>query len=324
MSEVVCLKDLELYANKHEQKLVRDYHACGANSEQTLQDNTNAFKRIRMRPQVLKNVSYMDLSTTLLGKTISFPVAIAPTGMQCLSHCHGEVATAKAAASMQTGMILSTWSNKSMEEVVSAAPSCLHWFQLYIVKDGGLTASLVKRAEKAGYKALVVTVDTPVVGLRLPDLRNGFQVDNRISVYCFISFRLPNLESDSSKHFQGDMYGPIRISPAVTWRDIARIKRSTSLPIVLKGILTAEDAKMAVRIGIDGIIVSNHGGRQLDGVLASIDALPEVVESVKGSDVEVYLDSGVRQGTDVLKALALGARAVFVGRPALWGLTYKV
>ncbi|KAJ8045517.1 Hydroxyacid oxidase 1 [Holothuria leucospilota] len=324
MADVVCLRDLEKFAERYQAKWVRDYYTSGANSEQTLSDNVDAFKRIRLCPQLLKDVSNVDLSTTLLGEKISFPVAIAPTGMQSLAHPQGEVATAKAAASMQTGMILSTWSNKSMEEVVSVAPSCLHWFQLYIVKDGGLTASLVKRAEKAGYKALVVTVDTPVVGLRLPDLRNGFQVDSSIRYYSVIFLSLPHLEKvQKSPDQEGDMYGPISISPAVTWKDIEWLKQITSLPIVLKGILTAEDAKMAVKSGVAGIIVSNHGGRQLDGVLASIDALPEVVEAVKGTDVEVYLDGGVRQGTDVLKALALGARAVFVGRPALWGLTYK-
>ncbi|KAJ8045515.1 Hydroxyacid oxidase 1 [Holothuria leucospilota] len=339
MANAVCLRDLEVFAKRHQTKWVRDFYAGGANSEQTLSDNVDAFKRIRLCPQMLKDVSDIELSTTLLGEKISFPVAIAPTGMQRLAHPQGEVATAKAAASMETAMILSTWSSTSLEEVASAAPSCLRWFQLYILKDRGLVASLVKRAEKAGYKALVLTVDVPVVGLRLSDLRNSFQVHNRIRFYFyFFSFLLSfcsakiissnsavddlekvNKSSDEGTH----RYGPVVPSPEVTWKDIKWLKEMTSLPVILKGILTAEDAKMAVKSGVAGIIVSNHGGRQLDGVLASIDALPEVVEAVKGSEVEVYLDGGVRQGTDVLKALALGARAVFVGRPALWGLTCK-
>ncbi|PIK36714.1 hypothetical protein BSL78_26464 [Apostichopus japonicus] len=202
-----------------------------------------------------------------------------------------------------------------MEDVISASPNCLHWYQLYIVKDRKLTETMVRRAEKAGYKALVLTVDTPIVGIKLADLRNGFRVDS--------SIRLPNLEHENSSNTEGDMYGPIQISPAVTWKDVGWLKTITKLPIVLKGILSGSDAEIAVENGVAGIIVSNHGGRQLDGVLATIDALPEVVEAVKGSDVEVYLDGGVRKGTDVLKALALGARAVFIGRPVLWGLAYK-
>lgn len=312
----MCLEDLEKYAQKHLEKSVYDYYSCGANSEQTLQENGDAFKRIRLCPRLLVDVSERDLSTTILGDNLSFPVAISPTAMQSLAHQDGEIGTARAAASMGSGMILSSYSTKSIEDVAASSPDCLCWFQLYIFKDKELTERLVRRAERAGYKALVLTVDTPIVGIRLADLRNGFKVDSSIS--------LPNLEDADTTNSEGDLYGKVTLSPAVSWKDISWLKTISKLPIVLKGILSGDDARRAADIGVAGIIVSNHGGRQLDGVLATIDALPEVVQAVRETDIEVYLDGGVRKGTDILKALALGARAVFIGRPAIWGLAYKV
>lgn len=320
---MTCLDDFEDYARRHLPKIVYDYYSSGANLEQTVKDNVAAFRRLRLYPELLQDVSKRDLSTTILGEKIDFPVAIAPTAMQKMAHPHGEVATAKAAASVNTGMVLSSWATSSIEEVQEAAPDGLRWFQLYVYKDRELTKNLVKRAEKAGYRALFLTVDTPQLGRRYADVKNNFTLPPPL--------KLANFEDQSSQSegvvSSGDSglaeYVANQIDASLSWDDVEWLKTVTTLPIVLKGILTEEDAVEAVNHGVAGIVVSNHGGRQLDGVLATIDALPEVVRAVKGSNVEVYLDGGVRLGTDVLKALALGARAVFIGRPVLWGLTYK-
>ncbi|KAJ8044906.1 Hydroxyacid oxidase 1 [Holothuria leucospilota] len=337
---MTCLDDFEDYARRHLPKIVYDYYSSGANLEQTVKDNVAAFRRLRLYPELLQDVSKRDLSTTILGEKIDFPVAIAPTAMQKMAHPHGEVATAKAAASVNTGMVLSSWATSSIEEVQEAAPDGLRWFQLYVYKDRELTKNLVKRAEKAGYRALFLTVDTPQLGRRYADVKNNFtlppplnrnEILSNLSInYCVVD-RLANFEDQSSQSegvvSSGDSglaeYVANQIDASLSWDDVEWLKTVTTLPIVLKGILTEEDAVEAVNHGVAGIVVSNHGGRQLDGVLATIDALPEVVRAVKGSSVEVYLDGGVRLGTDVLKALALGARAVFIGRPVLWGLTYK-
>ncbi|XP_072165889.1 2-Hydroxyacid oxidase 1-like [Diadema setosum] len=322
MSSIVCLQDLEDYAGKHLAKNAYDYYRSGANDEQTLHDNRAAFQRLRIRPRILRDVSVRDLSTTVLGQPLPFPIAIAPTAMQRMAHPEGELATARAATAAGTGMILSSWATSSIEEVAEASGSGIRWFQLYIYRDRETTRNLVKRAERAGYKALFVTVDTPILGKRLSDVRNKFSLPE--------PYRLANFapRTDQSRGVQGTSssglaeYVASQIDPSLSWKHIEWLKSITTLPIVLKGVLTAEDAREAVAHNVAGIVVSNHGARQLDGVPATIDALPEVVEAVRGTGVEVYLDGGVRTGTDVLKALALGARAVFIGRPALWGLAF--
>ncbi|XP_048829916.1 hydroxyacid oxidase 1 isoform X2 [Brienomyrus brachyistius] len=249
------------------------------------------------------------------------PVCVSATAMQRMAHADGETATARACRAVGTGMTLSSWATSTIEEVAAAAPGGLRWMQLYIYKDRDLTLSLVRRAEKAGYKGIFVTVDTPYLGRRRNDVRNQFKLPSNLSM---VNFESPDLAFSSKENFGEDnslaLYVARSIDPSLKWEDIAWLKSMTTLPVVLKGILTAEDAKEALKYGIDGILVSNHGARQLDGVLATIDALPEIVEAV-GGRVEVFLDGGVRRGTDVLKALALGARAVFLGRPILWGLS---
>ncbi|XP_038072860.1 hydroxyacid oxidase 1-like isoform X2 [Patiria miniata] len=247
------------------------------------------------------------MRTTMLGQDIAFPIAVAPTSMHCLAHNDGELATARAVGSVGTGMILSAGTNSTMEDVAAALfPNGLRWAQLYIFKDLSLVRRIVKKAETNGYGALVVTIDYPVSNkgpwgsLRIPP---------HIKMANFADVELSRLSS-------------VVINESVTWKDIDWLHSITSLPIVLKGIRTGEMAREALNHNIAGIVVSNTGGRNLDGLPATIDALSEVVEAVRGSCMEVYLDGGVRTGTDVLKALALGARAVFIGRPIIWGLAY--
>ncbi|XP_064621883.1 2-Hydroxyacid oxidase 1-like [Lineus longissimus] len=317
---LVCVDDFEKLAFKLLPKNALDYYRSGANHEQTLQDNTDAFKRLRIRPRMLVGVANRDPSTTILGQKIDFPICIAPTAMHRMAEPDGELATSRAAASMNTAMILSTLSTTSIEDVAAAAPSGLRWFQLYIYRDRAVTRNLVARAERSGYKALVLTVDTPLFGRRIADSKNRFVLPPHLKLANFDStdFKGSGL-GQSNKDSGLSEYANSLFDASLNWSDISYLRTISKLPIVVKGILTAEDALKAVEVGVDGIIVSNHGARQLDGVPATIDALPEVISAVNGR-CEVYLDGGVRQGTDCLKALAIGARAVFVGRPVLWGL----
>ncbi|XP_065907378.1 2-Hydroxyacid oxidase 1-like isoform X2 [Dysidea avara] len=323
MFKPVCLADFEEHFLKSLDRNARDYFSSGANQELTLKDNVEAFNRYRLRPRMLRDVSNVNMKTTIMGNEIDFPIGIAPTGVQKMAHPEGEVATARAASSMNTCMILSTWSTTSIEEVAQANGSGLRWFQLYVFKDKSVTVDLVQRAEMAGYKAIVITVDTSRVGKKLADDRNRFNLLSHLHRVNATTDTLDNTQS-SQEAQESFVYKSTRtmLDPKLTWDTITWMKSFTKLPVIVKGILTGEDAKLAVQHGVDGIIVSNHGGRQLDGVLAAIDVLGEVVEAVEGR-VEVYLDGGVRQGTDVLKALALGAKAVFIGRPVLWGLAYQ-
>uniref|UniRef100_A0A8C6JRK9 (S)-2-hydroxy-acid oxidase n=1 Tax=Melopsittacus undulatus TaxID=13146 RepID=A0A8C6JRK9_MELUD len=297
----------EAYAKKHLPKIAWDYFAAGADDCSTRDENILAYKRIRFRPRMLRDVSMMDIRTKLLGTEISFPVGIAPTGFHQLAWPDGEKSTAR-------GTLL-TYSTCTLEEIAAAAPGGIRWFQLYIHCNRAVSQQLVQQAEALGFQGLVLTADLPYTGKRRDDIRNGFRLPPHM--------KLKNLEGA----FEGvdcSEYGlpPNSLDPSVTWNDIYWLRSLTHLPIIIKGILTKEDAELAVRHGVQGIIVSNHGGRQLDGGPATIDALVEVVEAVQGK-IEVYLDGGIRKGSDVLKALALGAKCVFIGRPALWGLAYK-
>ncbi|NWV42720.1 HAOX2 oxidase, partial [Grantiella picta] len=305
---MVCLSDFEAYAKKYLPKIAWDYFAAGADDCTTRDENILAYKRIRFRPRMLRDVSVMDIRTKILGTEISFPVGIAPTGFHQLAWPDGEKSTAKAARAMNTCYIASTYSTCTLEEISAAAPGGLRWFQLYIHRNRAASQQLVQRAEALGFQALVLTTDVPYTGKRRDDVRNGFRLPPHMKV--------KNLE----KAFE--VCKMSLLDPSVTWNDIYWLQSLTRLPVIIKGILTREDAELAVRHGVQGIIVSNHGGRQLDEVPATIDALVEVVEAVRGR-VEVYVDGGIRKGSDVLKALALGAKCVFIGRPALWGLAYK-
>ncbi|MEO8323022.1 MAG: alpha-hydroxy acid oxidase [Actinomycetota bacterium] len=282
------------------------YFSGGAGHELTLEDNVAAFGRRRLRPRVLMGIAGVDTRTTMLGREVSFPVAFAPAGFNRLAHPEGEVAVTMAAAEAGIVHCCSTFSSRTIEDVGAAGDR--PWFQLYASYDRSVTDSLLGRAEAAGYQAVAVTVDLPVVGYRDRELRNYFEVPPE-----FFANLSPDLEGELSDVVSRET------DQGLSWDDIDRVRSATSMQVLLKGILTAEDARIAVEHGVDGIMVSNHGGRQLDRSVASLDALEEVVQTA-GDACEVYLDGGVRRGVDVVTALALGARAVFVGRPYLYAL----
>ncbi|KAL3282799.1 hypothetical protein HHI36_005965 [Cryptolaemus montrouzieri] len=316
-----CLDDFEKHALSVLPKNALDYYTSGAGAQTTLEDNKRAFSRYKIRPRFLRDVSKRDLSTTVLGEKISMPIGISPTAMQRMAHPEGELANARAAEAMGTIYTLSTIATSSIEEVAQAAPKCVKWFQLYIFRDRSVTIDLVQRAEKAGFKALVLTVDAPVFGIRLADVRNRFTMPPHLALKNFTSLSMTKFD-DKIEGSRLTGYVASLFDDTLNWEDIKWLKTITTLPILLKGILTAEDAVLAVNHQVDGIVVSNHGGRQLDSTFASIDVLEEIVNAV-GNKTEVYLDGGIRDGTDVFKALVLGAKMVFIGRPALWGLAYN-
>ena len=294
-----------------------DYIAGGAEDEVSLHRNREAYQKWALRPRVLVDVAKRDTSTTVLGQPISMPILVAPTAFHGLVHPDGEVATARGAAAAGTLMIASAIATKTLEEI-AAAIAAPRWFQLYVWKDRKVTADLVKRAAAAGYRAICLTVDTPFLGRREKDERNAFTLPPGLGIANVRPAGLDGMpESERGSAFA--KYVAELLDPTVTWRDIAWLRSLTSLPLVLKGIMTGEDAMLAVENGVDGIIVSNHGGRQLDSTLGTLDALPDIVAAVRDR-AEVYMDGGIRRGTDVLKALALGAKAVLVGRSPLWGL----
>jgi isopentenyl diphosphate isomerase/L-lactate dehydrogenase-like FMN-dependent dehydrogenase len=287
------------------------YLAGGAGDEWTLRENRAAFARWTFRPRVLCDVSGISTATTVLGKPIELPVLVGPVAYQQLYDPEGECATARAAAAAGTGMGVSTFSTRSHEEIAAAAPGLLQWSQLYVFRDRGFTREHLAAAGAAGCSALLLTVDTPRLAQRERDLRVGFEIPSDLP--------LPYARSaigDAPRN-PADQFALLDAS--VSWPDLEWISGEAGLPVVLKGIVTAEDARLAVEHGAAAIVVSNHGGRQLDGVPGTLDALPEVVEAVAGR-VEVYLDGGIRRGTDVAKALTLGARAVLAGRAPIFGL----
>jgi (S)-2-hydroxy-acid oxidase len=319
----INVAEYEAHAATHLPRQVYDYYRSGAHDQITLADNMNAFNRLVLRPRCLVDVSRIDMSTTVLGQRISSPICVAPTAMQRMAHPEGELATARAAASLGTLMTLSSLSTTNLTVLArSCPPDSLRWFQLYIYRDRAVTVSLVRAAEAAGFKAIALTVDTPFFGTRENDVRNGFAMPTHLSL---ANFEAKEHSKDIITEKAGGSglakYAASLFDASLTWKDIAWLRSQTTLPIVIKGVLTREDTLLAVEHGCDAILVSNHGARQVDTCAATIDALPEVVAAVNGR-CEVYLDGGVRRGTDVLKALALGARAVFVGRPVLWGLAY--
>ncbi|XP_072032432.1 2-Hydroxyacid oxidase 1-like [Amphiura filiformis] len=322
-NQLVCLDDYEKKAEQLLPKFAFDFYAGGADDQQTLQDNKEAFKRFRLRPRLMRDVSNRDMSTTILGHHLPHPIAIGPSSFHKMAHPDGEIATVKGAAMTSTPMcVAGSGSNVTLEDLAEAVKDSTTplWIQFYIYKDRQINERLIKRAEKAGYEALFVTVDLPCIGKRRSDIRNQFNMPSNLG-FANIAGELESQQLYTKGKGSGlENFINTQIDPSVTWEDIKWLRRITKLPIVLKGILTAEDARETVKYGVNGILVSNHGGRQLDGVLATIDVLSEVVEAVRESNVEVYLDGGVRKGTDILKALALGAKAVFIARPVIWGL----
>jgi len=304
-----------------------DYVAGGAGGEDTMRANREAFYRWRIVPRMLRDVAKRDLSVELLGARLSAPVLLGPVGVQEIVHDHADVASARAAASLGLPFVLSTMSSRPIEEVAQAAAKVAEsprWFQLYWGKNPELTASMVQRAECAGYSALVVTLDTHSLGWRERDLHHGYLpfmtgqgLSNYFSDPVFRGLLAQPPEQNLTAAIQ--LWGSLFSNPALTWKELGFLRRHTRVPIILKGILCAHDAARALEAGVDAVIVSNHGGRQVDGSIGALDALPEVVRKLKGR-LPVLFDSGIRRGADVFKALALGAHAVLLGRLYLWGL----
>jgi 4-hydroxymandelate oxidase len=294
------------------------YFAGGAGDELTLRDNVEAFGRWQLRPRMLVDLSSTSAATTVLGTEVSMPLLVAPTAIQRLCHPDGEPGTARAAAAVGTVMCLSSIATATPADVAEAAPDVKRWFQLYCFRDEGVTRSLIEQAVEAGFSAILLTVDAPLAGRRERDFRTRFVVPPDIRVPSVAAALAAG--GDPPPVTIQEVFG--LLDQSLSWRDLERIAALSDLPLLVKGILTEEDARLACEHGADGVVVSNHGGRQLDGVPASLDALPEVVEAVDGR-IEVLMDGGIRRGTDVVKALALGARAVLAGRAVLWGLATR-
>ena len=318
--EPVNVFEFEALARERLSPSAYDYYAGGAADEVTLRANRAAYDRIPLHYRVLVDVSRRELATTVLGQPVALPILVAPTAFHRLATAEGERATARAAGAAGTVMILSTLSTTPVEEVVAAASGPV-WFQLYVYRDRQATEGMVRRAEAAGCQALVLTVDAPLLGRRERDVRNRFRLPPGLAVANLLSEgygEVPPAVAGSGLA----AYVAALLDPALSWRDVAWLRSITRLPVLVKGIVRPDDAVRAAEAGAAGVVVSNHGGRQLDTSPATIDVLPEVADALasRGHRIEVLMDGGVRRGTDVLKALALGARAVLVGRPILWGL----
>ncbi|MFF0296547.1 alpha-hydroxy acid oxidase [Kitasatospora sp. NPDC004615] len=312
------LADFERAARDRLPAEIWDFVQGGSGAERTLAANRARFEQCRLRPRTLVDVSATDQRLTLLGSRLETPIGIAPMAYHQLFHPEGEVATARAAGRAGALMVAGIFASRTLESIAEAATGPL-WLQLYWLRRRDALAALVERAEAAGYRALMLTVDAPRIGRRLRDARNGFAIPAHIravnvdQAVMAASHRAGHGSSGIADHAKE------QFDPTLTWADLAWLRERTRLPIVLKGILTAEDARLATEHGVDAVLVSNHGGRQLDGALPSLAALPEVAAAVP-PNLPVLLDGGVRTGTDVALAVALGARAVLIGRPLLWGL----
>ncbi|KAL6249595.1 hypothetical protein RBB50_003448 [Rhinocladiella similis] len=318
---ITTIGDLKRVASAKMPQATRDYYNMGSMDMITLRENEKAFDRLKIRPRILADVSNIDTSIHILGKTVALPFGFSPAAMHCLAHAEGERATSRAAAGMNIPMVLSTYSTVSLEDVRKEGGDNPYAFQLSIVKDRNMTLSWIKRAEAAGYCALFITVDAPVLAKRASESA-GQQFELPEGIH------LPNLSSPSPDGSQSSS-APVRSykyagrDSSNSWESVIPwVRRNTKLEIWLKGIYCAEDVQRAIHYGLDGVIVSNHGGRQLDGVPATIEALPECASAAKGR-IKIGIDGGIRRGSDIFKALALGADCCFMGRVPLWGLAYK-
>ena len=312
--EPVDIPDYAKLAPAHMSKMAWEYISGGAADELSLNWNHEAYDRLRLRPRVLVDVSQIDTRVTLLGQELAFPILLAPTAYHKLAHPEGELATARGAGAADATMVVSTSATTSVEDIAAVATRPL-WYQLYVQRDRDFTRELVRRAEATGCKALVITVDSPVLGARYREARVKFTLPPGVE-----RANLRGLKTATGGHraTEGNIYSAL-LDPTLTWKEIEWLRSITKLPVLLKGILTPDDAARAADLGVAGVIVSNHGGRNLDTVPATIDALPEVAARV-GGRIPVLVDGGIRRGTDVLKAIALGASAVLIGRAYLFGL----
>jgi 4-hydroxymandelate oxidase len=324
MSSAAVHENLPLHLDEYESaarsrldRAVYDYFAGGAEDEVTLRANRAAYRSIFLRPRVLVDVHAVDTSLDLLGLKLAHPVFLAPTAFQRLAHADGEIATARAAGACGALLIASMLSTRTFEDIAAAATGPL-WFQVYMLRDRELTLSLVRRAEAAGARALCLTVTVPVQGRRERDERNAFTLPAGIEMANLSGHRQATMPQTSGSRLAA--YIGLEFDPTLSWQDLEWLCRSTRLPVLVKGIITPADALLALDHGAAGVIVSNHGGRQLDTAEPTIIALPRVVDAVAGR-APVLVDGGIRRGSDIIKALALGASAVGIGRPYLWGLT---
>ncbi|XP_018012839.1 glycolate oxidase 3 isoform X1 [Hyalella azteca] len=317
---LVCVQDFATAAAARLPLMALDYYRSGATSQVTLIENRRAMRRWYILPRLLRDVSTRSLGTSVFGHSLQLPIAIAPTALQKMAHPLGECASASAAGRHGTVFTLSTIATSSIEEVARSAPNAIKFFQLYIYRDRSLTEKLVERAKAAGFKAIVLTVDAATFGIRRADIRNNFNLPPHL--------KLANFESTSDEGTLGDRgtgnsgineYVKDNFDAGITWQDLKWLINVTTLPVVVKGILTSADASLALQAGVAAVWVSNHGARQVDGVPPTIEALPHVVAEVNGR-CPVFVDGGFTDGSDIFKALALGASLVFIGRPVLWGL----
>jgi isopentenyl diphosphate isomerase/L-lactate dehydrogenase-like FMN-dependent dehydrogenase len=311
MEQLLTLDDAERMAQASLPADAWGYVAGGAGDERTLRWNREAFSRCRLRYRVLIDVSDVSTETSVLGTPVSMPVLVAPMAYQQIAHEDHELATARGAAAAGTLMCLSTVATATPAAVAEAAPGAPRWLQIYVFKDRSVSDEVIEEALGSGFTALVLTADLPVVGIRDREVRAGFDTPEE-QVPAMVAARARMGDEDPALEL---------LDPGVEWQYVTELRERYGVPVIVKGLVTAEDARLACEHGASGVVVSNHGGRQLDGAIASLEALPEVVEAVDGR-AEVYLDGGVRRGTDVVTALAIGARAVFVGRPVLYGLAF--
>ncbi|KAJ4333613.1 hypothetical protein N0V87_007463 [Didymella glomerata] len=337
----LTIEELRVLAAQRMDKQTRDYYNEGSDSGSTLAENISAYQKYRIRPRVLRDISVIDTSVNVFGQQISTPIGAASTAMHCLAHPDGEIATARACKAQDTVMGLSSFATQTLEDVKDAIGNTPMALQLYLFEERDHSIKLIKRAKVAGYKAVLLTVDTPVLGRRNLEIRNQFTLPKHLKIANFANrddedSGKSNTVSEAGYH-DGEKRvlpkGPIRFhthaaNPTLTWeKDIEWLKQQChpEMQVWVKGVETGEDALLACQHGVDGIVVSNHGGRQLNGALATLDALPEVVAAVRSQEkkIPVHVDGGIRHGTDVFKALALGAEFVWIGRPILWGLAYK-
>jgi 4-hydroxymandelate oxidase len=312
------IRELEELARERLSPMAYDYYASGAHDEGTLRENVAAWSRIELRYRVLVDVSVRSSSTTVLGMPVTMPILVAPTAFHRLACPQGELATARAAARAGTVMVLSSLSNTRVEEICAEASAAPVWFQLYVYRDRGATAALVARAEAAGARAIVLTVDAPLFGRRERDVRNRFHLPAGLRVENMTAAGHGDVPASSTDSGLA-AYIAEKLDPSLTWKDVSWLSSVTRLPVLIKGVVRADDAVRAADHGASGVIVSNHGGRQLDGAPATASVLAPIADAVQGR-AEVLVDGGIRRGTDVLRAVSLGARAVLLGRPILWGL----
>ncbi|KAF2759714.1 (S)-2-hydroxy-acid oxidase [Pseudovirgaria hyperparasitica] len=316
---ILCIDDIKKVADKKLSEIVREFYNSGSREQVTVHENTSAYRKYRLRPRVLVDVSHADPSTILWNRSITFPLCISPAGLQAMAHPDGELATTRACAARGINMAVSSFANYSVEDIRAASSDIGpidHAMQLYTLRDRDLQLRMIKRAEAAGCKAIFLTADSAVLGMRYHEHRYDFRSP--------AGLEYPNIEITSSEMRRTTHEGAATgmTSDAHSWvREVPWLRSVCGMEVWIKGVLTAEDVELAAEYGCDGVVVSNHGGRQLDGVVATIDALPECVKAARGR-LRVHVDGGIRTGADVFKALALGAECCWIGRPVIWALAY--